>query len=133
MTGQWVVLHGTRLGDRPGAPTAVIIEPARPAELAELIVLAYGFTPREREVTRLVVLGLSTNNIAHKLHLSPFTVQDYLKNIFDKAGARTRRELVATVFRDHHRPRIHASERAGTAGFFDTRHNTPGATSDTDR
>jgi len=47
VTGQWVVLHGTRLGDMPGAATAVIIEPARSAKLAELIVLAYGFTPRE--------------------------------------------------------------------------------------
>jgi DNA-binding CsgD family transcriptional regulator len=133
LTGQWVVLHGTRLGDMPGAPTAVIIEPARSAELAELIVLAYGFTPREREVTRLVVLGLSTTDIAQKLHLSPFTVQDYLKNIFDKVGVRTRRELVATVFRDHYWPRVLASEKASAGGFFDTRHTTPAATPDADR
>lgn len=125
VTGQWVVLHATRLGDMPGAPTAVIIEPARPAELAELIVLAYGFTPRERQVTRLVVLGLSTAQIAQQLHLSPFTVQDYLKNIFDKVGVRTRRALVATVFRDHYWPRVLASETADAGGFFDTPRTTP--------
>jgi DNA-binding CsgD family transcriptional regulator len=125
LTGQWVVLHATRLGDMPGAPTAVIIEPARPAELAELIVLAYGFTPRERQVTLLVVLGLSTAEIAQHLHLSPFTVQDYLKNIFDKVGVRTRRELVATVFRDHYWPRVLASETTDAGGFFGTPRTTP--------
>jgi DNA-binding CsgD family transcriptional regulator len=133
VTGQWIVLHGTRLGDMPGAPTAVIIEPARPAELAELIVLAYGFTPRERQVTRLVILGLSTTDIAQKLHLSPFTVQDYLKSIFDKAGVRTRRELVATVFRDHYWPRVLASQKADAGGFFDTWHSTPDAIPDPHR
>jgi DNA-binding CsgD family transcriptional regulator len=130
VTGQWVVLHGTRLGDMPGAPTAIVIEPARSVELAELIVLAYGFTPRERQVTRLVILGLSTTEIAQRLHLSPFTVQDYLKSIFDKVGVRTRRELVATVFRDHYWPRVLASERADAGGFFDTPRITPDATPD---
>jgi DNA-binding CsgD family transcriptional regulator len=130
VTGQWVVLHGTRLGDMPGAATAIIIEPARSVELAELIVLAYGFTPRERQVTRLVILGLSTTEIAQRLHLSPFTVQDYLKSIFDKVGVRTRRELVATVFRDHYWPRVLASERADAGGFFDTPRTTPDATPD---
>jgi Nuclease-related domain len=45
LDGRWVVLHGTLLGGGPGTRTAVIVEPARPAELAELIVLAYGLTP----------------------------------------------------------------------------------------
>jgi DNA-binding NarL/FixJ family response regulator len=105
-TGQWLVLHGTQLCDGPSADTAVIIEAARPAELAELIVLAYGLTPRERDVTRLVLLGWSTTRIAQELHLSPFTVQDYLKSIFEKIGVRSRRDLVATVFRDTYWPRI---------------------------
>jgi hypothetical protein len=69
--GRWVVLHGTQLGDGPEARTAVIIEPARPAELAELIVLAYGLTARERAVTRPVLQGRSTAEIAGALHLSP--------------------------------------------------------------
>jgi DNA-binding CsgD family transcriptional regulator len=120
VAGQWVILHGTRLGDGPDANTAVIIEPARPAELAELIVLAYGFTPREREVTRLVILGRSTTEIAQSLHLSPFTVQDYLKTIFDKVGVHSRRELIGTVFRDHYWHRVLAGDRVGAEGFFVT-------------
>jgi len=108
ITGDWLVLHGTQLGNGASADTAVIIEAARAAELAELVVLAYGLSPRERDVTRLVLLGWSTTRIAQELHLSPFTVQDYLKSIFEKIGVRSRRDLVATVFRDAYWPRIHA-------------------------
>jgi DNA-binding CsgD family transcriptional regulator len=103
LDGRWMVLHGTLLGYGADAHAAVIIEPARPAEL---IVLAYGLTPRERVVTRLVIQGQSTSEIAGTLHLSPFTVQDHLKVIFDKVGVRSRRQLVATVFRDHYWPQV---------------------------
>jgi DNA-binding CsgD family transcriptional regulator len=97
---------------------AVIIEPARPAELAELIVLAYGLTPRERAVTRLVIQGRSTTEIASTLHLSPFTVQDHLKAVFDKVGVHSRRELGATIFRDHYWPRVLQDTPVGQDGWY---------------
>jgi DNA-binding CsgD family transcriptional regulator/GAF domain-containing protein len=118
LDGRWLVLHGTLLGDGPDARTAVVLEPARPAELAELIVLAYGLTPRERSVTRLVVQGRSTAQIAAALHLSPFTVQDHLKAIFEKVGVHSRRELVAAVFRDHYWPRVREHAPVGHDGWY---------------
>jgi DNA-binding CsgD family transcriptional regulator len=85
-SGRWLVVRGSVLADAPGAQVAVMIEPARPHELAPLVADAYGLTEREREVTRLVARGLQTNAIAARMHLSPWTVQDHVKAIFEKVG-----------------------------------------------
>jgi DNA-binding NarL/FixJ family response regulator len=102
-TGQWVIVRGSLVGlDR----VAVLLEAARPAELASAITDAYGFSDRERAVTELVARGFSTNAIADHLHLSAYTVQDHLKAIFDKTGTSSRGELVAHLFFDHYAPRL---------------------------
>jgi DNA-binding CsgD family transcriptional regulator len=100
-SGSWLVLHGTRLSGASEGQTAVIIEPARPAEIAPLIVQAYGLSGREREVTQFVLQGLSTREIADRLFISMHTVQDHLKAIFGKVDVHSRRELVARVSSDH--------------------------------
>jgi DNA-binding CsgD family transcriptional regulator len=97
-SGRWLVVRASALGDEPDAQVAVMIEPARAAELARLAADECGLTAREREVTRLVARGLPTAAIASRLYLSPWTVQDHLKAIFEKAGVATRGELVAHLF-----------------------------------
>jgi DNA-binding CsgD family transcriptional regulator len=104
--GVWLVVRGSMLGDDPAAPTAVMLEPARSPELAPLIADAYDLTERERVVTQLVAHGLPTNAIAGRLHISPWTVQDHLKSIFEKVGVGTRGELIARVFFEHDVPRL---------------------------
>lgn len=104
--GTWLVLRGSTLGDGPDAQTAVMVEPARPHDLAPLIADAYELTPRERAVTQLVARGLSTSDIGQQLHLSPWTVQDHLKAIFEKVGVTTRGELIARVFFEHRAPQL---------------------------
>ena len=114
-SGRWLVLHGSLLDD---GRAAIIVEPARPPEMAPLIVEAYGLSQREREVTQLVLQGLSTAEIGRALHLSPYTVQDHLKAIFEKVGVRSRRELVATVFFQHYAPRMGQGENLSASGWF---------------
>jgi DNA-binding CsgD family transcriptional regulator len=104
-SGRWLLVRGSMLGTR----TALILEPARAPELAPLIADAYALTPRERAVTQLVAQGLSTSEIASRLFLSPYTVQDHLKAIFEKTGVGTRGELVARLFFDHYAPRLTAA------------------------
>jgi two-component system, NarL family, invasion response regulator UvrY len=50
--------------------------------------------PRETEILRLVASGLTTEQIALSLHLSPKTVQNYHYQIKSKIGARTDAHLV---------------------------------------
>lgn len=95
------MLHGTRLSGSAEGQTAVIIEPARPAEMAPLMAHAYGLSAREREITPLVLQSLSTQEIADRLFISTHTVQDLLKTVFDKVDVRSRRELVARVTVDN--------------------------------
>ena len=57
-------------------------------------------------LTRLVARGLRTDAIAARLYLSPWTVQDHLKAIFEKVGVTTRGELVARVFFQQRAPEL---------------------------
>lgn len=53
------------------------------------------FTPREREVVRLVAAGRSNHEIARELFVGVRTVESHLRNIRRKSGAVTRREIAA--------------------------------------
>jgi DNA-binding CsgD family transcriptional regulator len=110
-TGQWLVLHGAGLVTTGARRVAVIVEPARPVRIASLLMAAYGLTEREQEVTRLVLQGYSTVEIATRLAVAPQTVQQHLKSIFDKTGVRSRRELVGNVFFAHYEPRVRDNEQ----------------------
>jgi DNA-binding CsgD family transcriptional regulator len=97
-SGRWLLLHGCALeGEGAGGAAAVVIEPARAPDVTPLIVEAFGLSAREREVARLVVLGASTADVARALVISPYTVQDHLKAIFDKVGVRSRGDLARRV------------------------------------
>jgi DNA-binding CsgD family transcriptional regulator len=110
-TGRWIVLHGAALVSNRSRRVAVIIEPAHPGRIVPLLMAAYGLSEREQEVTRLVLQGASTAEIAERLFVSANTVQDHLKSVFEKTDVRSRRELVGKVFFAYYEPRLRDNER----------------------
>jgi DNA-binding CsgD family transcriptional regulator len=61
--------------------------PARPSE-------------RELEVVRMLAAGLTGEEIARQLMLSPETVRSHVRNVMGKLGAATRPHLVALAVQD---------------------------------
>ena len=55
-------------------------------------------TEREREVMALVAQGLSNDEIAAKLYLSPLTAKTHVSRAMTKLGARDRAQLVVTAY-----------------------------------
>ncbi len=114
--GRWVVLHGASLTGATRQRVAVIIESAHPDRISPLLMAAYGLTEREQEVTRFVLQGDSTAEIAERLFVAPQTVQQHLKSVFDKTGVRSRRELVGKIFFSFYEARVHDNVQRVTRG-----------------
>jgi DNA-binding NarL/FixJ family response regulator len=98
--GTWLTVRAARVGSPASSPMsniAVTFEPATPDERCDLFTRSHGLSPRETEVVELLARGADTRTIADELFLSPHTVQDHLKSIFDRTGARNRRTLLARV------------------------------------
>jgi DNA-binding CsgD family transcriptional regulator len=94
----------------------VFVQRAHPTLVAPLPLKAYGLTAREQEVTQWLLRGATTAQAAQRLAISPHT--EHVKAIYDKTGARTRRELSATVFFGEHLPRIQSHVAVGDDASF---------------
>ncbi len=116
--GTWLVLHGALLGSAGAGETAVFVQRAHPTLVAPLLLRAYGLTPREQEVAQLTLRGATAVQAGARLSISPHTVNDHLKAIFDKTGTRTRGELSATLFFGEHLPRIQHEVAIGDDASF---------------
>jgi DNA-binding CsgD family transcriptional regulator len=93
--GSYAVVEADRLG---AGGIAVTIRQAGVDEVLDLLARAYVLSVRESELVRLVVDGLDTKELAKRLSISTYTVQDHLKSVFAKTGVRSRRELVSGLF-----------------------------------
>ncbi len=107
-SGRWLTLYGSLTEATPErrAETVIIIEPTKPEELLPFSMTAYGLSPREEELVKLVVRGLSTTHISRTLFISEHTVNNHLRSVFEKVGVRSRGELVKRLFFDNLYPTL---------------------------
>lgn len=86
---------------RAVAGNHVWMPPSLQAELAAIwrSPMREGLTAREREVVRLVALGLRNAEVAKQLFISEVTVKTHLNNVFQKLGLRDRVELTLYAIR----------------------------------
>jgi DNA-binding CsgD family transcriptional regulator len=98
--GNWLRLYVSPVEGELGS-VVLLFERARPDDLARILLDSYGLTHRETEIVLLLARGLSAKEIAAELALSPHTVRDHIKSIYDKADVSSRGELVATLFSNH--------------------------------
>ena len=107
-SGRWLRVTAVPMEGGDGH-IAVMIEPARAADLMPILLQSYGLTEREVEIVLLLARGHATKDIAAELSLSAHTVRDHVKTIFEKAGVNSRGELVARVFSEHLLDGFHAA------------------------
>jgi len=94
--GRWTVVRVAPLIGAAGG-YVITLEAARSEDLAPLLMRAWSLTAREREVARLVIDGLSSEDIAQALFISVHTVRDHVKAIFAKTGVTRRHDLIAAL------------------------------------
>jgi len=99
-SGRWLRITASPMASGDGS-VAVILEPARAADLTPILLESYGLTAREVEIVLMLARGLATKQIAAELSLSSHTVRDHVKAIFEKAGVNSRGELAARLFSEH--------------------------------
>ncbi len=115
----WITLHASLPGPPGDGRVAVVLERAGGARSATVRLEAFGATAREREVATLLARGLSRAELAETLVLSPHTVDDHVKSLYEKLGVTSRQELVARVFLDEYLPEVALKTPLTSRGRFD--------------
>ncbi|MGV0714330.1 helix-turn-helix transcriptional regulator [Mycolicibacterium sp. XJ662] len=101
-SGNWLVVRGARLevdDDRSGR-TALVLEPASRADIAPLLLQLHDLTPREKEITALLLTGMPTAEIARRVWITTETLRGHVKSIFAKLTVSSRPELAALLSKE---------------------------------
>jgi DNA-binding CsgD family transcriptional regulator len=102
----WISMHASLPEGVRHGRVAIVLDMAAGPRVAALRLEAHGVTPREREIAALLARGHSNGEIATALVLSPYTVQDHVRSLFEKTAVTSRRELVARIFLEDYLPQI---------------------------
>ncbi|WP_328941644.1 helix-turn-helix transcriptional regulator [Streptomyces sp. NBC_00250] len=98
-SGRWTTCQGQVLDADATGDVALVIQGATWDSVLPSLCEWYRITPRERDVVAQLRTGASVKQIARRLDLSAYTVNDHLKAVFRKTGADGRDELSAALTR----------------------------------
>jgi len=118
----WITLHASLPEGAPGGQVAIVLERTPSPQSTAVRLEAHGVTPREREIAILLAQGLTNPEIATRLVLSPYTVQDHIKNLFEKTAVASRQELVARMFLTDYMPQLAGRAPLTSTGTFIQHH-----------
>jgi DNA-binding CsgD family transcriptional regulator len=103
LDGRALACEVTRLTTSGSLPETVLVLlqqiGSEPAARIDAFCANHNLSPREKEVVKLLVEGLTTLAMAEKLGISPHTVRDHLKNLYRKTGTKSRSELLGLASR----------------------------------
>ncbi|HEV2386678.1 MAG TPA: LuxR C-terminal-related transcriptional regulator [Candidatus Acidoferrales bacterium] len=92
----------------PGEPAALIVleRDSRLPAPDGAVMAQFQFTPREEQVVRHVLAGLSNKQIAERMQISPNTVKAFLRLAMMKMGVSNRFKIVEKILLDHRTPPV---------------------------
>jgi DNA-binding CsgD family transcriptional regulator len=96
VSGHWMRVEATGLAVG-AADVAVLLHSATTRQLLSTIGACHRLTAREVEVLGLLVEGRSGKQMARELGVSPLTVNDHLRSVYRKCGARGHDELLGRL------------------------------------
>jgi DNA-binding CsgD family transcriptional regulator len=114
----WITLHASLPEGGADGRVAIVLERTASPQTTAIRLETHGVTPREREIATLLAHGLTNPEIATRLVLSPYTVQDHIKNLFEKTSVSSRQELVARIFLDDYLPQLAQRTPLTSSGGF---------------
>jgi DNA-binding CsgD family transcriptional regulator len=103
-SNQWLTVHASVLTPASPRTWAVVIEPARPAEVLPLVAQAHELTAREHEVFGMLLRGAPDKSIAQALVISDHTAREHVRRVQQKLGVKSRAELQALMHDAHYTP-----------------------------
>lgn len=118
----WITLHASLPDGTASGRVAIVLERTASPQATSIRLETQGVTPREREIATCLAQGLTNPEIAEALVLSPYTVQDHIKSLFEKTGVSSRQELVARIFLEDYMPQLAERAPITARGTFDNDH-----------
>jgi DNA-binding NarL/FixJ family response regulator len=96
VSGHWLRVEATALPVGT-ADVAVVLQPAAVHQLLGTLAACNKLTPRESDVLGLLVHGLAGKQIARRLAISLFTVNEHLRSLYRKCGVTGREDLLGRL------------------------------------